>query len=314
VKAYEFYVLGREAFLEGTDRGLEQAAGYFAQAYGADSRFALAYAAEALTREQLALLRARQGFDAKSIGEPVQNLLNRAHDLGKADPRVLQTVAEVLFLRGDTIKAFDFCRLSLLADPMNDRAWLLRWKLKGGGDPDHPDLRQALELNPYSLEIRLAAAEAFIGKNKYPEALVQLTRAYDIAPGNIQVLYDLGSIYVALWRPEEACAAYAEILVRAPLEADAAKILCELYYETERFGDCLRIAESFLSLRPDSVLVRFLYGVVLLRSGRTEDAESELQKAAALNPNSGFYAGVLSYLSELERLPGIGTKAAEFRR
>lgn len=120
-------------------------------------------------------------------------------------------------------------------------------------------LEQAIKAHPDAAAPRHALALGLIRQKRYGEALAELRRAYELAPGNARFAYVYAVALQSLGRAQESAAVTREALARNPNDAD---LLALALNEALRSGDIAgaRDAVSKLALlRPDDAEIARLH-------------------------------------------------------
>ena len=103
---------------------------------------------------------------------------------------------------------------------------------------------------------------------------------------------NLGAIYVARGDTERAEASYLKALNMEPGAVMARVNLADLYRQTARDADARILLRTGLSLDSDSSVLHHTLGLLLVRTGDTEAALEELERAAVLDTRNRRYAYV----------------------
>jgi tetratricopeptide (TPR) repeat protein len=161
------------------------------------AELALTYAAWGLRRE-LACPGIRHEIDALEF----QSLYDLAYDYADAALRLAPDAAAAHLAmaaalrrgaKADPVRREAEASLAAELDPDDAEALAERWRVRGY-DPDDADLRRALELAPNLLAVRVDAAAALCDRGRYADALAELVEALRLAPGNVQVHYELAML------------------------------------------------------------------------------------------------------------------------
>lgn len=140
-------------------------------------------------------------------------------------------------------------------------------------------------------------------QDRHAEAEVSLLRAMELDPDNINVLYNLGDLYLSLERPEEAMPLFAALLDKAPDHAGA-------LYQTALYqlgkGRRDSALEYFIRCRehaPEFPGAHFWIGECLLNAGDFEQALASFQQAHTMSPeHDGSLRGMAVCCLELDCL------------
>ncbi len=117
----------------------------------------------------------------------------------------------------------------------------------------------------------MAQNETFIERD-FPAAARHLERAFELDPGNIDIVGVASAIVRRLGRLELAIALGEYQVSRDPVNVDGYDALGLAYNYSERLDDSIQAYRTLLSLAPDSGWEHTAYGNVLMRKGETEAA------------------------------------------
>lgn len=308
LKAYEYFTLGKNQYYKESEEGYEEAVGYFQKAIVEDGEFGLVYAYLSLSYQKMALLRGQSGRSGYTeYVEKASEYITPAREYGEGIAQVHKILAEVLYLKGDVIQAGRDVQKSLYLNPMDVETWLIKWRIKGKGDPEHPDLLRALSLDPESTEIHITLGKAYARKSLFPEALFHFIKAFDRDPRNIALHYGFAEVYQNMgWGySDEAIASYERIVSLSRKEISAYVELIRLYYQEDDIRRCIGLSREVLSENPGVVPIRFFLALALFRDRQFDRAEEEFDKVMLYDP--------INELLRLEEDEAYGERAKKMR-
>jgi Flp pilus assembly protein TadD len=102
-------------------------------------------------------------------------------------------------------------------------------------------------------------------------------------------LTNLGNVYSAMERPDDAEAAYRQALELEPAWVPALVNLADLYRTEDREAEAAAVLEQARDIAPGNAAVRHAFGLLLVREGRTGEALEELEVAVTLHPENPRY-------------------------
>lgn len=146
------------------------------------------------------------------------------------------------------------------------------WTNALAADPDNPLARA---------NAGIAASE----QGDFPRALVELTRAYSLAPGAGRTEDDLGALLARQDRWEAAAKIFAREAGRAPSSASARAHLAKALGRAGRRAGADAAFRAALALDPRRAETHYDYGVFLLDGGRGDEALERFEAARALDPS-----------------------------
>ncbi len=267
------------------DKSTEWAARAFAEWYGdVDAR--RPHFARALDAGRRGLPAARRLL-AELAADPEMPAIARGTALAQARNRPL--LADPDAIRAGLANAEPLVRLGALrgVEALDPRSWpeLLAPLLDD-------DLR-AVRIEAGRVLASLGAAalpEAL--RSSYELALSEYLDAQEVNADRPDGQLNLGLIYAAQGRPDEAERAYSHALRLDPWFSPAYVNLADLYRATGRDGDGEAILRRALERIPEDASVRHTLGLALVRQGRQAEATAELARAAELAPEQARYAYV----------------------
>jgi tetratricopeptide (TPR) repeat protein len=271
-------VLGRAERLEKLGRFSEAEALYKAHSAGKNGLFVLGYGAflERRGRRADALAFYRKALVARPDDLAFARARDRVEHKGAppAAPGVREGAAEallgpaVLMLaqhQGDSGLAY--LRLAVRLDPALDEAWVLVGDaMTNVGDAD-------------------SAREAYAR----------------IKPGSPQYTVARGDLALALQKvgdKEGALALVRETMKGEPDNLGVLTLYADLLNDDERFAESAEVLSKAIALQGEAKAgwnLFFMRGAALERSGRWPEAEADLQRALALNPNEPQVMNYLGY-------------------
>ena len=151
-------------------------------------------------------------------------------------------------------------------------------------------------------EVRMAAARALAGEAEsrlaaadragFATALNEYIAAEQFNADRPEGQANLGNLYAAQGRADEAVAAYRTALELDPTFEQAALNLADLQRRTSQEGAAEQTLREALRRQPKSAAARHALGLSLVRQQRGAQALAELARAAQLEPDNARYAYV----------------------
>ncbi|MCA9758436.1 MAG: tetratricopeptide repeat protein [Candidatus Eisenbacteria bacterium] len=178
------------------------------------------------------------------------------------------------------------------------------------GDEDEAvqALRRAIEVDPTSVEARIALGWEYQSQGYHDEALVQFEVAARLQPGYPDVQYNLGLLYEAHGRARDARTCYERALETNGKYFQARASLAQLLIGSGDFEGALGALRPLerQGIRSADLLVQKAEAHMAL--GELEAAIRELERAVELNPN---YPRTYYILGQAYRKQGWKRKAQE---
>lgn len=187
---------------------------------------------------------------------------------------------------------------------------------EGNYDSAVQEFRRSLAMNPDYAEALMSLAITLNEMGRYEEAreahrkaASSLTRIGRTSPdnklaGKIANLHaELGVLYLATGKIEEAIAEYRKALLVAPGFPDLRVRLATALREAGRLEEGLAELDTTLSRRPDMVQALAQRGIILYLLGRNAEARDSWERALFRDPLNKL---VRLYLNTLDREAGPG--------
>lgn len=159
------------------------------------------------------------------------------------------------------------------------------------------NFRRVTELAAWNADAWVYLSTAYLGKNKFDEALRVLEPAVKAVPDDFRVNFFLGVAYNRLNRQTDA----VRVLERArsidPTNVDAAAQLAMVYDGLKMYEESDSLYEVALRLRPDYPLVlnNFAYSLAV-RNMQLERALEMSQKAVGIEPENSSYLDTIGWI------------------
>jgi Flp pilus assembly protein TadD len=137
---------------------------------------------------------------------------------------------------------------------------------------------------------------AYVGKQKYPEALGALEQVAELNPTFPGVHFELGVCHRQLKDREKALAEFEKSLELEPsTAADAAHNAGLILFEDNRIDEALAVFDKGLAAKPQDADLLEMTGRCYIHQGKLDKAVDSLEKARAANTD----AAKVAFLDEL---------------
>jgi len=147
-----------------------------------------------------------------------------------------------------------------------------------------PRLEAKLKANPNDKESLQELAGYYLGDGKPDRSLALTQRLLSLGSKNAQVYYLDGIANQSLGRVKEATDDFESATTQEPTNAQILLTLTNLYLQTNRPADAQRVAKRATTFNPSDKRVFENYGLVLGQLGKYDDARTQLEAAAKLDP------------------------------
>jgi tetratricopeptide (TPR) repeat protein len=141
----------------------------------------------------------------------------------------------------------------------------------------------ALRIDPNSTRVHNNLANLFASEGKADLAEKEFRRVLQLAPANRDANYNLGLLLMAKGSPAEAIPHFARV---RPLDESARFNLVRAYLQAGRVQEGLKAASDLSAEKKSDVQLHFSLGVLLAEEKQYRAAETELEKANALQPET----------------------------
>ena len=171
--------------------------------------------------------------------------------------------------------------------------------------------RRALTLDPQLGLARINLAIALYNVPDIAGALAAAEEAARLAPRAPQPLYLLGLIAKSQNRPEDALAFFHRVLELDAGDVGANVQLGQLYSQQRRYKEAESFFRTALSAEPYNGTALYGLATALLRSGRREEGQRELQPFQALRESGAATAIGQNYLEQGRYAEAVASTGAE---
>ena len=149
-----------------------------------------------------------------------------------------------------------------------------------------PLLKRVLAEEPEMPVANMQYGTAQARLKNYAEALPPLEKASKLLPDNGMGRYELGLALFETGDWKGAAPQFEAAVTKAPKWADAQFSLAAVYARIDRVPEAMEHLDICLGLSPDHYRANLLRGRLLYLLGKPTEAIANLQKAAAVEPNS----------------------------
>ena len=177
--------------------------------------------------------------------------------------------------------------------------------------------REILKKEPENVKARIALAEVLSWQKEYDQSIREYEKVLKIEPDNLEVKEKLAKVYTWKIDYKKAEDLYKDILKEGPQDLDILASLSQILIRSKRYAEATHYIKLALSKKEDPHL-RFLYGEVLLLSGRYKQAKKVLKDVIARNPENirakVYLADIFSYNKEFDEAISLYKEALKEKK
>jgi tetratricopeptide (TPR) repeat protein len=168
-----------------------------------------------------------------------------------------------------------------------------------------PEVQSALERakqNPSDFDAQIKAAELYYQIRRYDQAIELLKKAYDIQPGNYEVVVQLGNANFDVERYAEAEKWYATALDKKPDDLDVRTDLglTFIFREGPNYDRAIQEFKRVLDANPSHIQALQNLTVAFTKKGDESRAKETLLKLEQVDSKNAALAGLREDIQKLE--------------
>lgn len=277
----------------------------YASAYRSDDAIAAFRAALALDDEYAALLIRLGDLTVSSDAEAAEKYYRRARDADPKDARAPFGLGTCAKKRGDAGQAVAHFKEAIalcpqfaaahgaLADVLEAEGQFQEAKAhrgerdRGTVPPPGKDhlLIELLSMASGGTEL-LQTAEGLAGSGQHQAAATLLQKALERAPDDVNVRHAYGVVLDKMGRTQEALRQFSEVLAVSPSQMETLIYLAQTLIHLGEYQLADSLVHEVLQADKSNLRATRLYGGLLLRMRRAEDALACFQRIVDRDPNS----------------------------
>jgi tetratricopeptide (TPR) repeat protein len=201
------------------------------------------------------------------------------------DPEVLFEFGKVCLERNLVDDAFSALSKAVELQPDNDSyVYALGSANVGGGHlPDALALFQRLlQKHPLDASLTYAIGAVYYLQAKYGEAEASLKESLAVQPNQVAASYYLALTYDAIGDDDRAIPVFRELLKSNPQHAPSYVKLGGILLRAHQYEDAQQNLERAIALDPDSVEAHYQLGLLLRRLGKPAESDGEFAESRKL--------------------------------
>lgn len=165
------------------------------------------------------------------------------------------------------------------------------------------ELRNAVRLEPGSVDLHARLAHAYAADQQFGAALSEYTQALNLRPDNPPVQLAAGRILAAANRLNQARAAASSVLAKHPGNGQAAILLASVLIRQKQYPEALKLLRAWVQKQPRFPPGFLALGTAELAGGDPIAARHAWDQALTLDPNSIAARRNLAALDLLQHQP-----------
>ncbi|MEN3339048.1 MAG: hypothetical protein V7647_2724 [Acidobacteriota bacterium] len=176
--------------------------------------------------------------------------------------------------------------------------------------------QQGQSIDESLVEVHASLGNVYQATGRTAEAIVELTRATELAPNSDDAYRRLGRAYLTSGHGDEAIEAYKKALAVNQYHWINSNSLGAAYLQLGRYDAAVKSFQKVIELAPDNVNGYNDLGAAYLRTGRSDEAIGAFKKALTLQPIPNTYTNLGIAYANAERFPeavGMFEKAVELQ-
>lgn len=277
-------------FMKFTPQGFQQAIALYNQAIAADANYGPAYAG-------LAEIYSWQGFYRYLVKEDYEKYYNESYEnmerALKLDPNSIATqvaLAYSYYHLSREKEAIATARGVIAKDPNNAEAYYVLWAASGS-NPNSPEIRKVIELNPKYVPAYLGLGNAYFQKRRsFNQAATNYQKAVDLAPSP-QLHNYLGSALNYQGYYQKAVAQYKKAIELDPNYSPAYMNLGITYFFMKQYANTIASEQKSIALNPNVPDAYFFLAQAYDRQNNKAEAISNYKKFLQISLGQDRYKG-----------------------
>ncbi|MEM7007825.1 MAG: tetratricopeptide repeat protein [Thermodesulfobacteriota bacterium] len=287
--AIESYKKGREAFHTFTPQGFQSAITYYNQAIAADPNYAPAYAG-------LGEVYSFQGWYRYLVKDDYEKFyidsyenMKKALKINPNLPSVQLALAYSYYHLSDEKRAIQTAQKVLSKDPNNAEALYILWAAEGS-NPNNPNIKKALEIDPNLVPAIIGLGTAYYQKRQsFRQAETYYRRAAEIAPSP-QLYNFLGNSLTYQGYYTQAIAQFQNALKLDPNYAAAYMNMGIALFYMNKLPESIAAEQKAISLNPNRPDAYYFIAQSYDRSKNTAQAITYYKKFLDISSGQDEYS------------------------
>ena len=228
-------------------------------------------------------------YISQGLGEPAENELKKARELGMDSEALKIPMGQALLLQGFYPRVLAEIQPGPESPPENV-AKILEIDARAHHGLLHFDegcklFAEAVKKDPQYVQSYWGLARCAAARGKLDEARAELKRAIELDEKNSGTWAQLGDLEGVAKRLPEAESAYANALKYKSDNLDALLSRANLRIDNNELAEASQDIDAASKLSRDHLIVNYLRGVVQFKQGKLADAQASFETALKTHPN-----------------------------
>ncbi len=197
-------------------------------------------------------------------------------------------------------EAIRLCRRTLELDPDYESAHHnlgAAFEAKGQIEEAEKHFRKAIDIEPDFPQSNHSLGNILKAKGKIDEAIKCYQTALRKEPEMAEAHFNLGILHLSMKHlPEEAFTNFQNALQYNPDFANTIVAIADKLAKKERTDRAIALIELILEKVPDCSLAHYNLGLILTKTGKTDQAAKNFKKAISLQPDDARYLNSLAWI------------------
>ena len=215
--------------------------------------------------------------------------LRRSVELDKTNREAQLKLGELYLIGNDPTKAREQAEIVLVSAPQNQEGLVLKGRSLLSEKRYQEailELKKAIELDPKNMQPHIELARAYYAANNPAAAEETLKQALQVDPKSKDILVALADFYATTGNADQAEVFYNQALQVAPESDDAYIRLSAFYQSQNKWADAEGTLQKLATTKPKDEKPQIYLGDFFTWVGQPQKALSSYHRATELNPDS----------------------------
>src|SRR5262245_42397634 len=215
--------------------------------------------------------------------------LTRSVELDKTNWDAQLKLGELYLLGNEPTKARERADIVLVSTPQSQEGLILKGRSLVNEKRYQEaivELKKAIELDPKNMQTYIDLARAYFASNDPTAAEATLKQALKIDPRSLGILVALGDFYATTGKPDQAEIMYKQALEIAPENESIYVQFSAFYQRYNKLAEAEAILQKQASIKPQDAKPQIYLGDFFTWIGQPDKALASYKRATELDPSS----------------------------